>query len=81
MEPTWEELEALLRSSRPLPRAEFVRDLEESLVRSLESPPPRRPRLHAGRLFAFMSAGAAVAAIILELGIAFALPRRGGRRR
>jgi hypothetical protein len=38
MEPTQEELEELLRGTQPLPRTEFVRNLEELLVRSLETP-------------------------------------------
>jgi hypothetical protein len=38
MEPTLEDLEELLRRTQPLPRTEFVRDLEELLVRSLETP-------------------------------------------
>jgi hypothetical protein len=37
MEPTLEELEELLRRAQPLPRIEFVRELEEFLVRSLET--------------------------------------------
>jgi hypothetical protein len=37
MEPTQEELEELLRGTQPLPRTEFVRNLEELLVRSLET--------------------------------------------
>jgi hypothetical protein len=37
MQPTREELEVVLRGSRPLPRTEFVRELGESLLRSLET--------------------------------------------
>ena len=37
MQPTREELEKLLRESRPLPQSEFVRELEDSLLRSLET--------------------------------------------
>jgi hypothetical protein len=84
MEPSWEDLEELLRSSRPLPRTEFVRDLEESLVRSLETPRgrPRWMRLYPGRLLALSSARAVLAAIILELSVAGALVLGvGGRRR
>jgi hypothetical protein len=38
MESTQDELEELLRRAQPLPRTEFVRDLAESLIRSLETP-------------------------------------------
>jgi hypothetical protein len=37
MQPTRDALEKLLRVSRPLPQTEFVRELEDSLLRSLET--------------------------------------------
>jgi len=80
MEPTRQELEELLRSARPLPRSEFVRGLEESLLRSLETPrpPPRGTRLCSGHLVPASGVRAALAGIALALIIAGAPPVRVG---
>lgn len=78
MEPTTEDAEDLLRRARPQPRPEFVSELEEVLLRSVE---PRRARARRfptvripGRLVAASGFGAALAALLVTLSIAGALP-------
>jgi hypothetical protein len=78
MEPSSGDAEELLRRSRPRPRPEFVRELEASLLRSVE---PRRARASLWpswfaprRLVAVSGVGAALAAILVVLSIAGALP-------
>jgi hypothetical protein len=73
MEPPLSDFERLLRNSRPSPRAEFVRDLERSLVRSVQ---PRRQAARASwwrrspRLIAATGFATAIAALLLVLSIA-----------
>jgi hypothetical protein len=83
MEPILEDLEELLRSARPLPRAEFVQYLGESLVRSLETPPPRPrwTRLRSGQLVPDAGVRAALAGIALAIIIAGAPSVRAGAPR
>jgi hypothetical protein len=78
MEPAMEDAEDLLRRSRPQPRSEFVSELEEALLRSVE---PRRARgrpfptlHHPRRLIAASGFGAALAALLVTLSVAGALP-------
>jgi hypothetical protein len=78
MEPAMEDAEDLLRRSRPQPRPEFVSELEEVLLRSVE---PRRARArwfptlhHPRRLIAVSGFGAALAALLVTLSVAGALP-------
>jgi hypothetical protein len=80
MEPTREELEDVLRSARPMPRTEFVRGLEESLLRSLETPRlrPRPARLRPGHGVPDARVRAAIAGIALALIIAGAPSVRVG---
>jgi hypothetical protein len=80
MEPTHEQLEDLLRSARPLPRTEFVRCLEESLLRSLETPRllPRSTRLGSGQVVPAAGVRATLAGIALALIIAGAPSVRVG---
>jgi hypothetical protein len=78
MEPPLSDYERLLRSSAPRPRADFVRELEQSLVRSLE-PRPRATRwgswqLRSRRLVAAGCLASAVAAVLLVLSIAGVQP-------
>jgi hypothetical protein len=79
MEPILEDLEELLRSARPLPRAEFVQYLGESLVRSLETSPPR-PRW-TRQLVPDAGVRAALAGIALAIIIAGAPSVRVGAPR
>jgi hypothetical protein len=81
MEPT-EDAEDLLRRSRPQPRPEFVAELEEVLLRSVE---PRRTRARrfpaifvSRRLVAASGFGAALAALLVTLNVAGALPLNAG---
>jgi hypothetical protein len=82
MEPTTEEAEDLLRRARPQPRPEFVAELEEVLLRSVE---PRRIRARRfpalvipRRLVAASGFGAALAALLVALSVAGALPLNVG---
>jgi hypothetical protein len=82
MEPTMEDAEDLLRRSRPQPSPEFVAELEEVLLRSVE---PRRARARrfptfrpSRRLIAASGFGAALAALLVTLSIAGALPLNVG---
>jgi hypothetical protein len=78
MDPQLSDYERLLRNSAPRPRAEFVRDLEQSLVRSVQ--PRRRPirwgwrQFRARRLVAAGCMAGAVAAALLVLSIAGVQP-------
>jgi hypothetical protein len=79
MEPSPSDLERLLRNSPPQPRAEFVRDLERSLLRSVEPrrrrawwSSPSRPR--SRRLLAGGSLAGAIAAALVVLAIAGVRP-------
>jgi hypothetical protein len=78
MDPQLSDYERLLRNSAPQPRAEFVRELEHSLVRSVQ--PRRRPirwgwrQLSARRLVAAGCLAGAVAAALLVLSIAGVQP-------
>jgi hypothetical protein len=76
MKPPPSDFERLLRNSPPRPRPEFVRDLERSLLRSVE---PRRrtswwDRLRSRRILAAGSLAGAVAAALLVLAIAGVRP-------
>lgn len=78
MEPSPSDFERLLRSSPPQPRPEFVRDLERSLLRSVE---PRRrswwsgrSRLGSRRVLGGVSLAGAVAAALLVLAVAGVRP-------
>ena len=73
-----EDAEDLLRRSRPQPRPEFVAELEEVLLRSVE---PRRARArrfptlhHPPRLLAASGFAAALVALLITLSVAGALP-------
>jgi hypothetical protein len=78
MERTTEDTEDLLRRSCPRPRAEFVRELEAALLRSVEpraAPMRRWPSPgHRRRLVTASGFGAALAALLVALSIAGALP-------
>lgn len=64
--------ERLLRSSPPKPRAEFVDELERSLVRSLEPKPTSRAsrwRVHRPRLVTAGAFAGAIAVVFVVLAI------------
>jgi hypothetical protein len=78
MEPPLSDFERLLRNSAPQPRADFVRDLEHSLVRSVR--PRSKPsrwgwwQLRSRRIVAAGCMAGAVAAALLVLSIAGVRP-------
>jgi hypothetical protein len=72
LEPPPSDFERLLRSSPPKPRAEFVDELERSLVRSLEpqqTPRASRWRLHRPRLVTAGAFAGAMAVVFVVLAI------------
>jgi hypothetical protein len=77
MEPPLSDFERLLRNSPPPPREEFVRDLERSLVRSVQ---PRqkswsdRWQLRSRRILTAGAFAGAIAAALLVLAIAGVRP-------
>jgi hypothetical protein len=77
MEPPLSDIERLLRSSSPQPRAEFVRDLERSLVDSVQ---PRQRlrfgwvRLPSRRILTGGAFAGAMATLLLVLAIAGVRP-------
>jgi hypothetical protein len=78
LEPPLSDFERLLRSSPPKPRAEFVDELERSLVRSLEpqrtSSRASRWRLHRPRLVTAGAFAGAIAVLFVVLAIAGVRP-------
>jgi hypothetical protein len=77
VEPPLSDFERLLRSSAPQPRAEFVDELERSLVRSLQPSEPARTswgRVRSGRLRAAGALAGAMAVLVLALAIAGVRP-------
>jgi hypothetical protein len=77
MEPPLSDVERLLRSSSPRPRAEFVRELERSLVDSVQ--PRRRSvpawwRLPSRRILTAGAFAGAMATLLLVLAIAGVRP-------
>jgi hypothetical protein len=77
LEPPLSDFERLLRHSPPKPRAEFVDELERSLVRSVQpqrSPWASRWRLHPRRLVTAGAFAGAIAAVLVVLAIAGVRP-------
>jgi hypothetical protein len=77
LEPPLSDFERLLGNSPPRPRAEFVDELERSLVRSLQTPQtPRasRWRLSPRRLVTAGAFAGAIAVVLLVLAIAGVRP-------
>jgi hypothetical protein len=77
MEPPLSDIERLLRSSSPQPRAEFVRELERSLVDSVQPRPRWRPdwwRLPSRRILTGGAFAGAMATLLLVLAIAGVRP-------
>lgn len=77
MEPPLSDFERLLRSSAPRPRAEFVRDLEHSLVESVQPRTRSRPgwwRLPSRRILTAGAFAGAMASLLLVLAIAGVRP-------
>jgi hypothetical protein len=73
VDPILSDLEDLLRRSRPRPHPEFVRELEDSLMRSVRGEPCRQPRvrpLRLPRLRLAVGSAAALASLLLLLSIA-----------
>jgi hypothetical protein len=71
------DFERLLRSSAPQPRAEFVDDLEQALVRSLQPSKKWRAgwgRVRSRRLLATGALAGAVTVLLLALAIAGVRP-------
>jgi hypothetical protein len=80
MDPSLPDLERLLSQSRPQPRADFVADLEDSLLKSVR--PRRLPHLRLAaprlpRLLAVAGAGA-LALVLLALALGDGLPHSLG---
>jgi hypothetical protein len=73
VDPALSDLEELLRRSRPVPRPEFVRDLEASLMRSVQRRALHVPRLRGLRVQRLrLAVGSAVAFAALILVLSFA---------
>jgi len=72
MQPSLSDLEQLLRSSRPRPRPQFVRELQASLVQSV-APHDRRlraPKRQRRRLTVALGTAMAVATLLVVLSLA-----------
>jgi hypothetical protein len=77
LEPPLSDFERLLRSSSPKPRAEFVDELERSLVRSVAPQRTSRAsrwRLHRPRLVTAGAFAGAIAVVFVLLAIAGVRP-------
>jgi hypothetical protein len=76
MDPSLSDFEELLRRSRPQPRADFVRELEQDLLRSVQ-PRARRSLPRLPRLLPLAAFAAAIAAFVIVLNVAGVLPLGG----